>query len=104
MQQAPKPTLQVLIRDRVEEDPRFLTDLMLDPHRAIAEMLGVEVPGSVEIVLHEQSPTEINLVLPYRAPRLAAGELSDDQLASVVGGLGWAFDEDGTFAGGHFVL
>lgn len=104
MQQSPKPTLQVLIRDRVESDPQFLEDLTSDPHRAIADMLGVDVPHTVEIVLHEQSPTEINLVLPYRAPRLADGELSDEQLAAVGGGVGWAFDVDGTFAGGHFVL
>jgi len=107
VQQSTKPTLQVLIRDRVEADPQFLADLVSDPHRAIAEMLGVHVPTSVEIVLHEQSPAEINLVLPFRAPRMVGGELSEEQLSAVGGGGGggdWVFDADGTFAGGQFAL
>lgn len=104
MPESLKPTLQVLVRDRVEADPAFLDFLVSDPHGAITDILGVFVPPSVEIVLHEQTQTEINLVLPFRAPRTVGGELSDDELEAVGGGVGWHFDASGDFLGGHFTL
>jgi hypothetical protein len=104
MADSPKPTLQVLIRDRVEEDPQFLDFLMSDPHGAITDVLGVFVPPTVEIVLHEQTQTEINLVLPFRAPPQVSDELTEEQLEAVGGGVGWFFDESGDFLGGNFTL
>lgn len=104
MTDSPKPTLQVLVRDRVEEDPQFLDFLLSDPHGAITDVLGVFVPPSVEIVLHAQTQTEINLVLPFRAPRQMGDELTDEQLEAVGGGTGWHFDESGDCLGGNFTL
>lgn len=100
--------LQVLVRDRIERNPEFLGFLLDDPHAAITEVLGVFVPPSVEIVLHEQTQTQINLVLPYRAPHLKHDEpsdqLSEEDLESVGGGVGWFFNASGELLGGQFVL
>ena len=68
------------IRSRAESDPEFRSRLLADPTAAVSELLGMTVPAAVRINVHEESPSDIHLVIP------AAAHLSDQDLDLVVGG------------------
>ena len=74
------------VRERAESDSEFRERLLDNPSAVMSEMLGVQVPDAVRITVHEESPTDIHLVIS------AVGSLSDTDLDLVVGG-------DWTYAG-----
>lgn len=55
--------LQELIT-RAWEDEAFKQELLSNPRAAIEKALGVTLPEGIEIYVHEQTPTEVHLVLP----------------------------------------
>ncbi len=65
---------------RAAQDEGFRAQLIDDPKTAIKDALGIDVPESVSVAVHEESATTAHLVLPPGA------NLSDAELASVVGG------------------
>lgn len=67
--------------DRAANDPHFKAQLISSPAEAIFEELGLAVPSSVELVVLENSPTVMNIVLE-------SVELDDLTLAHVAGGKG----------------
>lgn len=82
----PLPTradLDVLVRDRLAQDPEFRARLMSDPRGTVSELVGVPLPDGVTVTVHEESLTSIHLVVPAQP---GAGELSDDDLELVAGG------------------
>jgi hypothetical protein len=75
--------LDVLIRERIAEDPGFRDVLLADPRAAVSALVGIDLPDVVAVTVHEESLTDLHLVLP--ATR-SAGELNEDDLELVAGG------------------
>lgn len=72
------------------DDPAFREQLLSDPRGAVAAALNVEIPETIVINVHEDSPSTFNLVLP------ASGDLSEADLELVAGGAkGWWHSEHG---------
>lgn len=69
------------IRERAATDPAFRAQLLAEPTAAVSEVVGVPVPSSVRITVHEESPTDVHLVIP------AAAALPDEDLELVSGGV-----------------
>jgi hypothetical protein len=74
----------VAIRERAETDSEFRALLLTDPPAAISELLGIPVPGAVRFSVHEESPTDIHLVIP------AVSSLSDEDLTLIEGAGDWS--------------
>lgn len=81
--------LDALVSARLAEDPTFRETLITDPHTAISELLGIAVPDLVTITVHQESLTDVHLVLPPTAS-LPTEELDEDDLELVAGGNCWA--------------
>ena len=45
-------------------DPVFKQHLLADPRGVLEEMLGVVLPAELKVYIHEQTPTEVTLILP----------------------------------------
>ena len=71
------------VRDRAASDPAFRSQLLSDPSAAMSDLLGTPVPDAVSITVHEESLTDIHLVIP------ALSNLSQEDLELVAGGTNW---------------
>ncbi len=78
-----RTTIDQAIADRIAEDPQFRAALLSDPRSALESLAGQQVPDSVRVTIHEESPTDIHLVIP------ASSALSDSDLELVAGGYNW---------------
>lgn len=56
--------LRAELIDKAIEDESFRMRLIEDPKAVIQDALGITVPESVTIAVHEESVTEAHLVLP----------------------------------------
>jgi hypothetical protein len=72
--------VEAIIAERIAADPAFRDSLLADPRAVISEVLGFDIPGNVQIVLHEESLTHIHLTIP------TSEELSEADLELVAGG------------------
>ena len=63
----------------VMRDDSLRDALRQDPRATIKRVLGIEVPGDVEVEVLEETPRKLYLVLPA-----ARTELSDEELDQVV--------------------
>jgi hypothetical protein len=72
------------IRERAEADPAFRAELVANPRKALESELGVQIPEDVSVHVHEESLSEVHLVLPA-----SQEDLSDADLEMVAGGAGW---------------
>src|SRR6185437_11582989 len=70
--------------ERAWRDTAFKSRLMASPRQAFVEATGLTPPSSLKLVAHENTPTSINLVIPY----IPTSELSDADLEQVAGGKG----------------
>jgi hypothetical protein len=73
------------IRERAAADVDFRAQLRADPRAALAAELGTEIPAEITVHVHEESLSDVHLVLPA-----ATEDLSDADLEAVSGGLCWA--------------
>ena len=88
--------LDTAIRDRIAADPGFRERLVADPKAVLVEIVGMPLPDAVSVTVHEESLTDVHLVLPAGA----ADELADDDLELVAGGAcwgNWISDQGGSF-------
>ncbi|HEV8224122.1 MAG TPA: NHLP leader peptide family RiPP precursor, partial [Rubrobacteraceae bacterium] len=69
------------------EDEAFRQRLLDDPRAIIEQELGSRLPESVEVRVVEESADTIYLVLPSASPVGQGGELSDQELDAVAGGM-----------------
>jgi hypothetical protein len=76
--------VEAIIAQRIASDPTFRETLLADPRAVLSEVLGFDIPDSVQVVLHEESLTQIHLTIP------SAEALNDDDLELVAGGLCWS--------------
>lgn len=79
--------VEAKIAQRIAVDPAYRETLLADPRKVVAEIVGFDIPESVQVVLHEESPTEIHLTIP------STDVLSEADLDLVGGGMRW----NGTF-------
>jgi hypothetical protein len=83
MQNFDRDEIAVQIRERAESDSEFRAQLLEDPSAAVSALLGVPVPPSVAITVHEETPQSIHLVIP------GSSTLNDRDLDLVAGGIDW---------------
>ncbi len=54
------------IISRAWEDENFKRVLLEHPKETIEKELGIKLPPEIEIFIHEQTPTQIHLILPVK--------------------------------------
>lgn len=69
-----------LLIAKAEGDQTFRGLLLDDPRTAVSEITGMTVPEKISLHVHEQSATDLHLVLP------PAGKLSLEDMDDVAGG------------------
>ncbi|MFM8774888.1 MAG: NHLP leader peptide family RiPP precursor [Actinomycetota bacterium] len=72
--------VEAILAERIAADPAFRDALLADPRGVVGEVIGFNVPETVQVVLHEESLTQIHLTIP------SAEDLSDADLELVAGG------------------
>jgi len=72
--------VEAIIAERIAADPAFRDTLLADPRAVLSEVIGFDIPDSVQVVLHEESLTQIHLTIP------ASPALGDADLELVAGG------------------
>ena len=72
--------LRERLAEKAAEDEEFRDRLLADPKAAIGDELGVALPESLSIVVHEESTATVHLILP------PGGNLSEGELGKVAGG------------------
>jgi hypothetical protein len=81
-----------LIKRSLEDDV-FRQQLLADPKAIIERDIGRQLPEEVRVVAMEETADTIYLVLPYRSTDdQETGELSDQELQGVAGGVLWGSD------------
>ena len=85
--------VEAIIAERISADPNFRDTLLADPRAALSEVIGLDIPDIVQVVLHEESLTQIHHTIP------ASEALSDADL-ELVAGAGWVFGGGGVNCGG----
>jgi hypothetical protein len=78
--------VEAIIAGRLAADPAFRKTLLADPRAVLSEVIGFDIPDTVQVVLHEESLTQIHLTIP------SSEVLSDDDLELVAGGVCWSDD------------
>ena len=76
--------MQARIVGKAAEDSDFRARLLSDPKGAIEQELGVTIPASLSIEVHEESGAAAHLVLPTDS------NLGEGDLQAVAGGRGQA--------------
>ena len=77
--EAPKE-MHARIVGKATADADFRARLLSDPKRTIEQELGVDIPASLSIEVHEESDTTAHLVLPPDS------KLSEREMETVAGG------------------
>ena len=76
--------VEAIIAERIAADPGFRDTLLADPRAVISEIIEFDIPDTVQVVLHEESLTQIHLTIP------SSGNLSEADLELVAGGVCWS--------------
>ena len=69
------------IVDRSALDPDFRQQLVSDPKSAISEELGITIPESMNVVVHESDMQTVHIALPPDS------NITEEQLEAVSAGL-----------------
>ena len=77
--------VEAIIAERIAADPGFRDTLLADPRAVLSEVIGFDIPDTVQVELHEESLTQIHLTIP------ASENLSDADL-ELVAGAGWGMN------------
>lgn len=76
--------VEAMLAERIAADPAFRDALLADPRGVVSEVVGFDIPDSVQVILHEESLTQIHLSIP------PANDLTDADLDLVAGGGTWS--------------
>ena len=80
--------MRAKIVGKATEDEEFRARLLSDPRGALGQELGIAIPASMSIEVHEEGDTTAHLVLPPDS------RLSEGDLQAVAGGLGISADAE----------
>ena len=72
--------MRTKVVDKATGDAEFRAQLISDPRGALKQELGVSIPASMAIEVHEESKETAHLILP------PSSRLSEDDLQAVSGG------------------
>lgn len=72
------------LAELVANNPEIRAKLISDPKSVISEMLGMELPAEMNMMVHEEDTNTLHFVLPPTGDELNAAEL-----AGVAGGVCW---------------
>lgn len=75
------------IIDHAWRDAEFRALCRTDPRQALAAH-GIDLPADVSLVVVENTPDRVHLVIPPVAQDTDGGDLADDALDAVTGGVG----------------
>jgi hypothetical protein len=76
-----------VISEQLANDPGFRERLLDDPKATLAEVFSIDIPDNVQVIVHEDTPTEVHLTIP------GTGALTDADLEAVAGGaMCWSDD------------
>ena len=75
---------EALLIEKAQTDQGFRRELIANPSSTISKTLGVALPPGLAITVLEESARQVYLVLPAMS---VGTELSDDELATVAGGM-----------------
>ncbi|HEU5374625.1 MAG TPA: NHLP leader peptide family RiPP precursor [Ktedonobacteraceae bacterium] len=80
------------IIDKAMRDEAFRQRLLRDPRGALQDAFGAFIPASVTIHVHEETASDVHIVIPgakgaYGASQGNVQELSDADLEVAVGGM-----------------
>lgn len=71
-----------MVSEKLAADPAFREALLADPRAALSEASGVQIPDFVTVSVHEESLTDVHLVIPAAS----GDEIAEDDLELVAGG------------------
>src|SRR4029077_12413685 len=74
--------LEAIVTERAWKDDEFRRRLDSDPRAALEQSFGMRIPADVSVSIHEESPSEVHLVIPVNPDRYAPSVgLSDEELS-----------------------
>jgi hypothetical protein len=76
--------LKKKLQDKVAVNPKFRAALLKDAKGTIAAEWGINVRKDINIVVHENSPDTVHLVIPPAGTNY--GELTDEEVEAIAGG------------------
>lgn len=68
-------------------DEEFRQQLLKDAKKAIEKEFHIKVPSDMTIAVHEENEHSLHLIVPSVPPHFETGDLSDDELKDVIGGV-----------------
>ncbi len=68
-------------------DENFRQNLLKDAKKAIEKEFNIKVPTDMTIAVHEENDHSLHLIVPSVPPHFDTGDLSDDELKDVIGGV-----------------
>ncbi len=69
------------LTSKAAEDADFRQQLIADPKGVISQELGITIPDSMEIKVHESDLQTVHLALPV------SGDMTEEQLEAISAGL-----------------
>lgn len=85
---AQKQELEQALCELAAVSPEDRAALLADPKAFLSERCGQALPDSLRVIIHEDASDELHLTIPSIPS--TPEELTDDQLAGVAGGFGFA--------------
>ena len=80
--------LDALIQEKLADDPDFRAQLLADPKSALSALVGTDLPDFIDVTVHEESLTDVHLVIPAGV----GDEINEEDLELVAGGVCWTND------------
>ena len=80
--------MRMKVLGKAAEDADFRAKLLRDPKAAISQELGVIIPASMSIKVHQENDATAHLVIP------PGSKLNEGDLRAVAGGVGGDYDPD----------
>ena len=84
-------TAEQNVRDMAAKDPNFRSELIKNPTGTLEKLFGGKLPEGVSVAVHEETPTQLHIVLPPTgtgAP--AGGPVQPHAYCSHPGGTSWS--------------
>ena len=78
--------LEQKLIEKAMKDESFRKQLIEDPNAAIEVVIGMKIPDAMKIIVLEEDPQTVYLVLPHVYAQDSEIELSIAELESVAGG------------------